>query len=96
MIDTSQCFRPSSDLVHRRVAGAYILVPIRGNVADMQRLFALDGAGEFAWEKLDGVHSVSDIAGCITEVFDVDAEQALSDLTTFMADLLEQDLVEKA
>ncbi|NQU41234.1 MAG: PqqD family protein [Lentisphaerae bacterium] len=93
MTSAVQCFRQSPDVVYRRVAGESILVPIRGNVADMQRLYALDGVGEFAWQQLDGQRSVADVAAAIAQAFDVDQETALTDLVTFLDQLLEQGVV---
>ena len=95
MTDSTQIFRQGPDVVHRRVAGESILVPIRGNVADMQCLYALDAVGECVWEHLDGTRSVADLAACVTARFDVDPDRALADLQPFLAELLEQGLVEE-
>jgi len=92
-MDLTQTFLPSPDVVHRRVAGESILVPIRGNVADMQRLYALDAVAEFAWERLDGTLKGDTIAEQITAAFDVDLERASADLRRFLGDLLEEGLI---
>jgi len=85
----------SPDIVHRRVAGESVLVPIRGAVADMQRLFALDGTAEFIWECLDGDLCLNEIAALMAEKFDVDEQDSLGDLSRFIADLEEHGLVKK-
>ena len=95
MIDASQCFKQSPDVVHRRVAGESILVPIRGSVADMQHLYALDAVAEHAWSCLDGKTSVEGVAESIAELFEVDVNKAQPDLCAFLEQLLEQGLVEK-
>ena len=85
----------SKDVVHRRVAGESILVPVRGNVADMQRLYALDAVAEYAWDCLDGECSMSEIAVLIANNFDISEEIALADLDPFFSDLESQTLISK-
>ena len=92
MVETD-IFVRTEDVVQRHVAGEDILVPVRGNVADMQRLFALEGAARFVWELLDGNKSLKDIAGAIASEFGIDEERAFSDVGKFMKDMLKQGLV---
>jgi len=42
-------YRHSEDVVTRQIVGETLLVPIRGDLAGSQRLFALDAVGEFIW-----------------------------------------------
>ena len=90
MTTTSQKFKQGPSVVHRQVAGESILVPIRGNVVDMQCLYALDAVGKCVWDHLDGVRSVGELADGVVAAFDVALEQALADLQPFLAELLEQ------
>ena len=69
-------------------------MPIRGNLADMQRLFVLEGAGEFIWEQLDGASSMEDIQSDLAAHFDVAEDQAGRDVGEFLGSLKEADLVE--
>jgi len=96
MMNATERFKPSPNVVQRRVAGESILVPIRGNVADMQRLYALDAVGECVWDHLDGQHSVTDLADCVVAAFEVEPGQALADIQPFLSELLEQDLIVEA
>jgi hypothetical protein len=46
-------YRKKKDLVTREIAGETLIVPTRGNLADMQRIFALDGVAAFIWQHLE-------------------------------------------
>ncbi len=86
-------FSKSKDVVCRSVAGEHILVPIRGNVSDMQRLYALDAVAECVWDCLDGERGLVDIAGIVAEKFDVAEEAAEKDVSAFLDDLLKNELI---
>jgi hypothetical protein len=45
-------YRKKKDLVTREIAGETLIVPTRGNLADMQRIFALNGVAGFIWQHL--------------------------------------------
>ncbi len=81
------------DIVLRKVAGESILVPVCGDLADMQRIFALDSVGEFIWEHLNGDLNLANIAEVIKAEFDVEADQVERDLIKFCQKLYENKLV---
>jgi len=83
----------NENIVRRDIADEIILVPIRGELADMQRLFALDETSDFIWQRLDGNRTVKEIQTAILNHFDVAAEQASMDLNDFIEALLEADLI---
>jgi hypothetical protein len=86
-------YKKSGDIVYRKIAGESILVPIRGSVADMQRLYALDEVAEYIWNCIDGESSVADVAAKIAEKFAIDDATAEKDVTAFIDELLENELV---
>jgi hypothetical protein len=88
-------FQRTKDIVSRSVAGELFLVPVAGNLADMQRIFTLTKVAEFIWERLDGQRSLSDIRNDLVELFDVDEEQADSDILAFVTELLTEGLVQE-
>ena len=89
-------YKKKDDIVYRKVAGETILVPIKGRLADMQRIFALNPIGEFIWNKLDGSRSRQQISADIQSSFDVAREVADADLEAFIAELLREGLIEGA
>ncbi len=53
-----QKFKKKEEIVSREIAGETILVPIKGKLADMQRIFALENVSEYIWQQLDGEKKV--------------------------------------
>lgn len=86
-------FRKNGGIVTRSVAGETFLVPIRGRLADMQKIFSLNATGEFIWQELDGKRDLQQIIGSIQSAFEVPPEQAAADAREFIAALLEEGLV---
>ena len=89
-------FRKKEDIVTRQIAGETLLVPIYGDLANMERIFALDPVAEFIWEKLDGEKSLKDIRDEVLNAFDVKEEQAETDIFEFIEELLKADLIDQA
>lgn len=85
----------TENIVKRDIADEIILVPIRGKVADMQRIYALDPVADFIWERLDGRQSVGDIHAAVVRNFDVPAEQAYQDLIEFIEEIMDANLVKE-
>ncbi|NOY68086.1 MAG: PqqD family protein [Deltaproteobacteria bacterium] len=81
------------DIVSRDIAGETFLVPIRGDLADMQKIFTLDTVAAFIWDSIDGKRALSDILDSVTGKFDVTRESAAADLEAFYGELLENGLI---
>jgi len=85
---SDQCvFDKQKDIVHRTIAGESLLVPIRGELADMQRIYALNSVADFIWERIDGAASVAEITDAVAADFDTDVGQAAADTAALIADL---------
>ena len=88
-MSTQSVLRKSESVVHRRVAGEVIFVPIRQHVTDLQCIYATNDVGARAWELLDGQRSVGDIVAQICEEYSVGPQEAEADLAGFFAKLVE-------
>lgn len=86
-------FKKRDEIVSREIAGETILVPIKGKLADMQRIFALDHVAEYIWQQLDGKTKVEDIRTSVMELYDIDREQAEADVSEFIDELMEAELI---
>ncbi len=86
-------FKKQEDIVSRNIAGETIIVPIRGKLADMQRIFVVSSVAEYIWQNLDGKKSLDEICDDIVVHFNVKKEQAVADLQEFIIELLEAGLV---
>jgi len=83
----------NGNIVRRDIADEIILVPIRGNIADLQKIFSLDEVADFIWLQLDGQKTCGDIHTSLLATFDVEVDQAAEDLKGFIADLLKANLI---
>jgi len=88
-----QRFKKRGEIVSRKIAGETILVPIRGRLADMQRIFSLNPVAECIWEQIDGQKKLGDIRNRVLCLFEVGKELADSDIEEFIAELLKEDLI---
>jgi hypothetical protein len=86
-------FVRDKDVASRKIAGELFLVPVKGQLADMQKIFTLTPVAEYIWDRLDGQKRVNDIRNDVIAQFDVDKEKAGSDIQEFIAELLEARLV---
>lgn len=89
-------FKKKEEIVHRSIAGETILVPVRGKLADMQRIFTLNPVADFTWKNCDGIKSLGEIRDKILNKFEVAREQAQADLIEFIGELLREGLIEEA
>jgi len=87
-------YRKKENIVTRQIAGETLLVPIYGDLANMERIFSLDPVAAFIWEQLDGNKILKDIRDGVLDVFDVKKEQAEKDIFEFIDDLVKANLIE--
>jgi hypothetical protein len=86
-------YKKNKDIVTRKIADELFLVPIKGKIADMQRIFTLNPVGQYIWQEIDNGKGLDEIHKGIIERFDVENEQADSDIREFIAELIEADLI---
>ncbi len=87
-------FCKKEQIVTRQIAGETLLVPVYGDLANMERIFTLDPVAAFIWEQLDGKKSLKDIRDGVLDAFDVKKEQAETDIFEFIDELVKADLIE--
>ena len=83
----------ADDVIRRQIAGETLLVPIRGELALLDRIFALNPVAAFIWEQLDGRRSVGDIRQGVLEKFEVGPEAAEADIREFIDALRQANLI---
>ena len=76
-------------VVSRKIVDELILVPIRQSVAEMETLYTLNEVGARVYELIDGQRPVRAIVEAIVEEFKVGFETAESDVSEFIAQLLQ-------
>jgi len=88
-------YRKKEDVVSREIAEETILVPVRGRLADMQKIFSLNPTAEFVWKNLDGKKKLVDILNALIDRFDVAKDEAEKDISDFVNELMNADLIEE-
>ncbi|MEW5736902.1 MAG: PqqD family protein [Thermodesulfobacteriota bacterium] len=83
------------NLVSRKIAGETLVVPIRGRLADMQRVFALNPLADFIWERMDGRRTVGEIREAVLAAYEVTPEEAEADIHDFVEDLCRANLASR-
>ena len=95
-MNLNSIYRKKDSIVTRQIAGETLLVPIRSQVADMQNIFALThSTAEYIWQQLDGKQNLQHIHQGIMDNFQVENQQALSDLQEFISRLLAAGIIEE-
>ncbi|HZP48859.1 MAG TPA: PqqD family protein [Vicinamibacterales bacterium] len=81
-------------LVTRHVAGETLIVPVSGNMADLESIFVLNDVGSHIWARLlRGPATVDELARAVVAAFDVSADAATADVAAFLDDLSSRRLV---
>ncbi|HYA31676.1 MAG TPA: PqqD family protein [Thermodesulfovibrionales bacterium] len=86
-------FVRDNDIVSRKISGELFLVPIKGKLADMERIFTLTAVAEYIWDRLDGQKSLHEVREDVIAHFDVAQEQADADIREFIGELEEAGLI---
>lgn len=73
-----------SRFVAREVGDELIIVPLSGNIAQMNELFTLNETAKVIWENLHENTRIEDLQQLITDTFDVDAQTAAKDIDSFL------------
>ena len=87
MPELEKIYQRNENFVFRRIEGETILVPIRGNVSDLDCIYSLNPVGALVWERLDGSADLKAIRGVITAEYDVGKRKAEADLLEFIRDM---------
>jgi len=86
-------FQRNDKIVSREIAGELFLVPVSGNLANMQRMFSLTSVASYIWQQMDGKHSLGEIRDALIEQYDIDKNRADEDILEFTAGLLDAGLI---
>jgi Coenzyme PQQ synthesis protein D (PqqD). len=76
-----------SKFVAREVGDELIIVPLSGNVAQMNELFTLNETARFIWENITENNTVQDLENQLTTTFDIDSDRAKKDIEKFLRQL---------
>jgi hypothetical protein len=83
----------SRAVVSRHVAGETIIVPICRGAGDLDSVYMLNKLGGELWVLLEQSRTTEELANWVTHRYEVRPEQALRDVHSYLAELLEVDLI---
>ena len=83
-MDIRQLNDMKSRFVTRSVGDELVIVPLSGNVAQMNRLFTLNETGRFIWENSGKCTDADDMVSLLTENFEVENADARQDVEGFL------------
>ena len=96
MGDMGRCMKRGEDggtFVTRRIAGETIIVPVSGNVGDLESVYTLNEVGSFVWQLIDGQRSAQAIADAVGAEYEVGVDQAARDVDELLSTLEARGLV---
>lgn len=73
--------------VSREVGNELILVPLTGNIAQMNEMFTLNETGKTIWENMDQVESLEQLKQIVLDNFEINDQTAERDIEGFLAQL---------
>jgi hypothetical protein len=80
-------YKKNGNIVYRKIADEFIMVPIRNDVSDLSSIYTLNEVGARIWELIDGKREVSKIKKIIIEEFEVDPKEAEADIVELLGQL---------
>ena len=93
VINLQDTYQKDPSIVSREIAGEVLLVPIRRNVGDLESIYTLNETAAAAWALIDGSHTIEQIVDQIVLEYDVDSDQAKSDMFDLIKDLEQIDAI---
>ena len=79
--------------VTRQIAGETLIVPIAGQVTDLDSIYVLNEVASRIWELLRSPTTTDRIAEIVAGEFDVSLERATQDVTEFLESLGARELI---
>jgi hypothetical protein len=93
-MDTStKRFVKENDFVTRNIKDETIIVPVKGDVSDLDSIYTLNDVGSFVWNLLDGQTSVSEIVDAVCCEYDITPEEAQKDVVELIGSLEKAGLI---
>lgn len=93
MVTLKQIPVQSASVVTRKTGDEYVLVPVTGNIADMDSIYTLNGTGAFIWEQIDGKTDLEEIIKRLTDEYQTDRQTAEDDVKDFIEAMIKAGII---
>ena len=87
-------FAKKGEFVTRMITGEVVVVPVCGQIGDLDAIFHFNEVGGFIWNLFDGKTSVRDIAQAVCEEFEGALEDSERDTLEFVGALQSAGIIE--
>jgi hypothetical protein len=87
-------FARKGQFVTRTITGEVVIVPVRGQISDLDAIYHFNDVGAFIWNLFDGKTSVHDIAQAVREEFEGAPEDSERDTLEFVGALQSAGIIE--
>lgn len=91
--DMNRIFKRQPEMIHRQIAGENLVVPMRGNLAQLRQIVAFNPVADFIWDHLDGTLSLDQIAGLVREHFESGDADVDRDVLDFIEELMRLEMI---
>ena len=82
------------DFLLKKIAGSYVVVPVRSRAVDFSGIIKLSETGAFLWKLLEKGADREELIAAILDEYLVDEETASADVDRFIARMNEVGLLE--
>ena len=73
--------------VYREIAEETVLVPVYGQVADMESIYTLNEVGARIWQLIDGQRTLEEVGKTLAAEYDAPPDEVEADLLEFVETL---------
>ncbi len=84
------------EFVTRQIAGETLIIPVAGQVGDLDAIYTLNEVASTIWEAIEGPTAVSQIVDTLTREYDVTPDQAQADVLELLDVLAAKGLIRSA
>ena len=86
--------RIKANFILKKIAGSYMVVPVRTRAVDFSGIIKLSESGAFLWAILEKGADREELIAKMLDEYDVDEATAATDIDKFITKLREADLLE--
>ena len=83
-----------NNFVLKKIAGSFMVVPVRTRAVDFSGIIKLSESGAFLWKLLEKGADREELIAEMLKEYDVDESTAAADIDRFIEKLSEADLIE--
>ena len=86
--------RLKREFILRDIVGETILVPVGESTTSFNGLITMNEVGKFIWHNLSNVNSEEELVSLVLENYDIDKNIASVDVSEFLGQLKDADIIE--